>query len=278
MISICRSLAGRALLRSYRIATSSTQRLRLMMPRVFGMPVHGAMVQLYRQDGQYSTLLSLMNYMSLFLPGHRIAIVYRIRAWNRSGKLIGTGIRTLGYGETAQIPLADIIGFPLDEFGIFAVDARYEPKFIPEAEFLRTTTAQFMTLFVPSSSASSTQMIHSHKDLDRFPLPFSPNQRRSPIVIDLTSVAAMDHFILNSCRTRLRGNLRFHDASSDALCHEESFDIPGYGVERLRFLPSRSASLPTLISTELSCDRLTSHRKPILFREFISGAAACNHS
>jgi hypothetical protein len=273
-----RSLAGKSLLRLSQRGLRLTSRLKGSFPRIFGLQVRGSLVQLYREDSDIATAVSFANYLSLFAPTAEIAIDVGIRVWDRNGRPIGRASRRVSAKQSFQVPLAEIIGRKPDEYGLFAIDASYAPSFHPDARFLGETTPQFMTLLIPTSDRGSPQMLHSHKELDPFPIPYSPNSRRSPMITDLRGVDRMDLFVLNSSPGALSCTILIRDYADDRVCESRTVSVPARGVHRLVIDPAAMAAKPASIALQFDFDRTTGHRKPILFRTFSNGTIVGNHT
>lgn len=252
--------------------------IQLALPWMFGMPIKGSLVQFYRQDREFETVVSFQNYLSSFLPDEEIRIVYSVDVYNRKGQRIARGTREVGRQQTLQMRLTDFVNAPVDEYGLFLVDARYRPRYRRAACFLGQTAPQFMTLFVPCDERSGPQMIHSHKHFEYFPVPTTPNSRCSAVVEILSHLRALDLFVLNSSPARVHGRVEMRSTEHDMLWYEKDFDIPGHGVHRVQREVTNGGGEPRAISTTLMLDRAIQHRKPIIFRTFTNGVISGNHT
>jgi hypothetical protein len=272
------NLIGHGLLKAKNGALHIKKTVQLALPSVFGMPIKGSLVQLYREDEQFQTVVSFQNYLSAFVPEENISIIYSVTVYDRMGHRIAHRAREVGRQQTLQLRLTDFVNAQIDEYGLFRVDARYRPRYKQAARFLGQTAPQFMTLFVPCGESSGPQMIHSHKHFEYLPVPKTANSRRSAVVEALSCLRRLELFVLNSSPIRVHGRIEMREVEKDVLWYGEDFEIPGHGVRRIqRDIPPQGRA-PEAISTILMLDRAIRHRKPIVFRTFVNGVTTCNHT
>ena len=80
-------------------------RLKKWRPGVFGSPIRQRMLQLYRNDGEFGTTVSIPHHLSFLAPDTNINIRYNVAAYDRNGKLIGEKEHLVRHFETLQFPL-----------------------------------------------------------------------------------------------------------------------------------------------------------------------------
>jgi hypothetical protein len=249
--------------------------LQLQFPSYFGLPIGGPLVQFYRNDSQFETHISLVNYVSFFLPNESLSIQFKITAYNQNGLKIGSASNSVGNHETIQVPLTELIS-GLDNYGLFSLEARYSPSFLEAAKYLGQTSPQFMTLFVPRSQRNSTQVIHSHKRFEKLPSPKTQVTRFSRMVEYLADISNLEYFVLNSGPVSINSKLDLLDAQSGILWKTEQSEIAGHSVGRFKF--SIDHDSPKTVFSRLINNRLLQHQKPIVFRTFKNGITTCNHT
>jgi hypothetical protein len=274
-----RELVGYSLVKAKSKALGIKKNIQTALPSLFGMPIRGSLVQFYRNDTLFDTVLSFTNYLSYFLPDEEIAIVYSVNVHDRHGKRVASGARRVGPRQTLQVKLSEFVSGVTDEFGLFCVDASYKPRYVQSAGFLGQTSPQFMTLFIPRDPAHGPQMIHSHKHFEYLPLLKSPNTRRSAVIEILDRLRQLDLFVLNSSPSRVHGSIELRSTENDELWSSSAFEIPGHGVTKISHeIKPGARPIPRAVSCVLSLDKAIHHRKPIIFRTAIDGIVTCNHS
>jgi hypothetical protein len=245
-------------------------RLKKWRPGVFGSPIRQRMLQLYRNDAEFGTTVSIPHHLSFLAPDTNIDIRYNVAAYDRNGRLIGEKEHLVRHFETLQIPLEEAIGRPLDEYGIFMVSCFYNSY--KGIDFLGQTSPQYMTMYLPKNSSNAPQIIHSHKYMERLP-PLKRNVVRSSSLCEGDDgLTCISYFFLNSSNVQVRGKLTI--TSGAVLVSENALMARRHGVCRIDI--PLSGSGPYQMACEL--DRAVNHRKPIAFRTFASGRITASHS
>jgi hypothetical protein len=258
-----------AMARVVRVADAIQMRLKKTNPKVFGSPIRQNMIQLYRCDQDFDTVVSIPHHLSFLAPDTNIKIIYGIRAFDRRGRLLASRKHDVRHFETLQKPLSELLGNKLDEHGLFSITCTYEsPSGI---DFLGMTSPQFMTIFMPRSTLGAPQITHSHKYMDRCPAMKRKLVRQSSLVEGHLNLAGISYFLMNSGPTTTKGTLTVKGpAGATAL----PVSMNPHGVTRVDF--DVSGEGPFELTCEL--DRVINHRKPIAFRRFSSGLITAGHS
>jgi hypothetical protein len=245
-------------------------RLKKWRPGLFGSPIRQRLLQLYRNDAEFSTTVSIPHHLSFLAPDTNINIRYSVAAYDRNGALIGEKEHLVRHFETLQIPLEEAVGLPLDEYGIFAVSCLYDSY--QGIDFLGQTSPQYMTMYLPRNQGSAPQIIHSHKYMERLP-PLKRNiVRHSSLYEGDEGLTGISYFFLNSSNVQVKGRLTI---TSDAgPVTERALAARRHGVCRVD-IPLSGAG-PYRMACEL--DRAVNHRKPIAFRTFASGRITASHT
>lgn len=248
-------------------------------PRWLGLPVLGPYVQFYRQDALFKTQFSIFNYYSTFYPEHDVRLDYRITAYDRNGRLIGSAELSLAAGQSMQRELAAVIPAPLDEYGLFSVMAKPVTPHVEQVKDLGTTTCQFMTLYFPADERpQAPQIIHSHKLFQRHWIPKSDILRASHISEDISSRSLTEFYFLNSCPAATNVVLHVQDGTSGQELMRKSLTIAGHGVGRIALPTADIPESTALLGFDYAFDRRIAHQKPIVFRHQQHGVINCNHS
>lgn len=248
-------------------------------PSWLGLPVLGPYVQLYRQDKDFSTEVSVFNYLSTFMPGIEHHIDFRIVCMDRHGRKIGSGVIGVAPGGTAQKRLNDIVAGGLDEYGLFHVMAKPRSQDAETVASIGETTGQFMTLFCPVSTATAApQILHSHKLFQRFPILRSPINRSPHLSEDVATLDLLSFYVLNPQPMRLSFGLTVRECATGTRLLTQSVQVAGHGVGVVRMDRAVMSDWENPVCFEYAFDRQVSHRKPILFRRYPGGVITCNHT
>jgi hypothetical protein len=257
-------------------AMGARKKAHALFPGVLGHQIRGSLVQLYRNDAQFETHVSLVNYLSFYGADRSTRIRYTLTVYDRHGNRIVSTRHVVGPEQTIQANLQTLSGKPLDEFGVFTVDASYDPHYTRDLAFLGETSPQFMTFFIPRDGKSAPQMIHSHKRLQRLPAVRQKIGRTSRFAENLDDLAEFAVYALNSSPSALAARIELRDGETGAQWRSFDLDVRGHGVGRV-VLPDLSGA-PRKMSMFYEVNRRIDHRKPILFRKTKSGFVSCNHS
>lgn len=257
------------LARAGRAVDSARMKLKKARPDLFGSPIRQNMVQLYRHDSDFDTIVSIPHHLSFLAPDTDIDIIYGIRAFGRDGTLVGACEHKVKHFETLQEPLSKLLGREPDEHGMFSVTCRYSsPSGI---DFLGATSPQFMTIFLPRSEQAAPQITHSHKYMDSIRPLKSKFPRRSSLVEGDPNLIGVSYFLMNSSRATTNVDLKLVGPAGSVV---RSARLNPYGTARLDF--DAVGEGPFELTCEL--DRVINHRKPIAFRRFSSGLITAAHS
>jgi len=275
-----RAMLGYAWVQAGRGAAGLVERARIARPKLLGPAIRGPLVQLYRADAAFATDVNFVNYLSFYLPDEDLAIDFKVTAYDRQGKRLGSGRRRIGRHQAAQQPLGDLVGARLDTHGLFTVEAAYDADAVERIAFLGETAPQFMTLFLPTAgSAPAPQILHSHKLFERARVPYSPCKWLSPNIEQPAAVEEYNIFVLNACRSALSGEIEFRGVERTDATWRRDYEVPAWGVGRLDLRPAElGLALDQPFRITYRFDRRTPHRKPILFRRFADGSMSGNHS
>jgi len=265
MERIERRLVAAAADHARRQLSGTVRRCKKMAPWLLGSPIKNGMVQLYRNDGDFRTIVSIPHHLSFLAPDSNVGIEYRVTAYRRDGRKVGTAKRLIPHFATLQVPLDELIE-NLDDYGMFVVSCRYDTS--AGIDFLGETSPQFMTIFVPRRNDSAPQLIHSHKYLDRLPPLSRAVSRTSALQEGLETADRLDCFVLNTSPMTVRGEIELSNGS----CRQ--FSIPGRGVGQVTMAMDCRQS----VDVTSRFDRVLNHRKPIVFRRFPSGWITASHS
>ena len=255
--------------RAGRAADAVQMRLKKARPALFGSPIRQNMVQLYRHDADFDTIISIPHHLSFLAPDTNIDIIYGIRVFDRNGKLVGSCEHKVKHFETLQEPISKLLGREPDEHGMFVVTCHYSSP--AGIDFLGMTSPQFMTIFLPRSEQAAPQITHSHKYMDRIPPLKSKFPRRSALLEGDANLVGVSYFLMNSSRVTTNVDLTLSGPAGSVV---HSARLKPCGTARLDF--DAVGEGPFELTCEL--DRIINHRKPIAFRRFSSGLITAAHS
>jgi hypothetical protein len=258
-----------AVRRAGRVVESVQMRIKKANPALFGSPIRQNMVQLYRCDADFDTIVSIPHHLSFLAPDTNIKIIYGVKAFDRNGRLIATKKHDVRHFETLQRPLAELLAAEPDEHGMFAVTCHYEKT--GGIDFLGTTSPQFMTIFMPRSERGAPQITHSHKYMDKFPALRSPSRRTSSLLEGDANLTGISYFLMNSSPVTASGEIRV-EGSGRTIARPVAVKPRG----TVRVDVDVRGEGPFELTCEL--DRVINHRKPIAFRRFASGLVTSAHS
>ncbi len=272
-------LPARAVLLAFDRVKQLEMKLKLRFPSLLGLPVMGPYVQFYRQDALFRTELSVFNFYSTFLPTIATQLTYYVTAYRRDGACIGSGQLVLEHGHSTTVALEAIIGKPLDDYGVFHVQATARSNDTTRATALGPTTGQFMTLYCPTDATrQAPQCIHSHKLFQALPIPYSPYTRTTGFTADLAGNPRNEFFFLNPCLSATRITLHAFDTLTGTKIAAFTRTIKGCGVERFTLTPADLGASSNPLTFTYEFDRRVSHMKPIVFHHHADGVVTCNHT
>jgi hypothetical protein len=258
-----------AFARAGRAIDAAHLKLKKAKPGLFGSPIRQNMVQLYRHDADFDTILSIPHHLSFLAPDTNIDIIYGIRAFDRNGKQVAFREHEVKHFETLQKPISELLGCEPDEHGMFSITCRYSSPW--GIDFLGTTSPQFMTIFMPRDQRGAPQITHSHLFMNRFAPLKSKLMRRSALLEGDRSLTGVSYFLMNSSSVAANAKLSLTGPSYEA---NGSAAVKPHGAARIDFDAAGEGPF------ELACewDRVLNHRKPIVFRKFSSGLVTAAHS
>ncbi|MBR0693536.1 hypothetical protein [Bradyrhizobium lablabi] len=263
------ALVPKILARASRAADAFHMRLKKARPALFGPPIRQNMIQLYRHDADFDTIVSIPHHLSFLAPDTNIDITYALRVFDRHGGLVGSCEHQVKHFETLQEPLSKLLGRELDEHGMFVVSCHYSsPSGI---DFLGMTSPQFMTIFMPRGERTAPQITHSHLYMDRVPPLKSKYPRRSALLEGDANLTGISYFLMNSSQATTNVDLTLSGPASSLA---RSVRLKPFGTGRVDM--DAVGEGPFELTYEL--DRAINHRKPIAFRRFASGLITAAHS
>ncbi|PIS11930.1 MAG: hypothetical protein COT73_01305 [Bdellovibrio sp. CG10_big_fil_rev_8_21_14_0_10_47_8] len=256
-----------------------THRLHEKFPEMLGHEVQGIPVQLYRHDQNFHTVLSFNHFVEFFSGIPKLDLRVQVEAFSHKGRSLGRNEIVLQRQGALQVDLSGL--FPdLDHFGLFSVEMKVRPKFIPELSYLGTLHPHFMTVFLPQDKLSSPQMIHSHKLRQGHLLMPRLHRRPSSLLEPIGDLQNLEFYFLNSSASLINAQLNIFDSGSGQQLGARKMKIPGYGVQQIRLAEKDLAdhAKDTMYRFEYLFDRSVDHKKPILFRQFKNQIWSCNHT
>ena len=256
----------------------AVNRIRLTWPAVFGLPVETNLMQLYREDSEFSTWIDISNYASFFAAYDGVKVEFILTAYDREGEELGVAAVNLDAFQSLKTRLSSHVP-GLDHYGIFTVNAKLWANDFSQIQFLLETSPQFMTCFIPRKADLSLQMIHSHKTLDSYLSIKKPNVRVSRVTENLSEMEELSIFFLNSSSHEVQSQLRVQSFAGGIL-FQSGFALPPKGVHHLTWRPTAAVreGNDLFCFYEFSYDRVINHRKPIVFRRFKDGSVSANHT
>jgi hypothetical protein len=244
---------------------------------VFGNNTNKNLIQLYRNDSLFKTIVSFNHFINYFSDYKKSKIIFYITAYNKIGKICGDSSFCLNLRGSNQFRLDDLIN-TLDDFGIFSVSIKIYPRSIKDISYLGTLSPQFMTLYEPQDKVSSIQMVHSHKKLHGFSL-FPYNGSRSSANIEYSNnLKALNFYVLNSSLNKLNYSILLCDPKKGKVLRKISFMISAYGCKKVELNRNMLDQFPGLMLIKYEFDKPLSHVKPIVFRLTKMNLWSSNHT
>ena len=244
-------------------------------PAQFGHQIRSELVQLYRNDSDFTTALSFNHFIEFFSSHSHIHMTVKVRAWDRHGQNLGVQQIQIQDKGAFQVLLKDL--FPkLDSFGLFSVGMKLTPKYSPELEYIGVLCPQFMTMYIPTQSPSAPQMIHSHKIKQGHLLMPRQHTRKSSDIETLSGLKSLEIYVLNSSASKVKAEVHVHNMKDEKVILQQGLNLPGYAVQKVSLDPQTIAA--NQVGFSYSFNRSVDHKKPILFRRFDNGSVSCNHT
>lgn len=244
-------------------------------PAQFGHQIRSELVQLYRNDSDFTTALSFNHFIEFFSSNPHVHLTVKVRAWDQKGNSLGSQQIQIHSKGAFQVLLKDL--FPkLDSFGLFAIGMKLTPKYLPELDYLGVLSPQFMTMYIPTESPSAPQMIHSHKIKQGHLLMPRQHTRKSSDIESLDGLKGLELYVLNSSASNLKAEVNVHNMKDEKVIVQKGLQLSGYAVQKISLDPQ---NLPAnQVGFSYSFNRSVDHKKPILFRRFENGSISCNHT
>lgn len=247
-------------------------------PQVFGLEVTENLVQFYRNDDVFRTMLSFNHFIEFFSQNKGVSVRFKIQAYKKNGHPCGTTAIDLHTQGVRQVFLDEL--FPqLDTYGIISVNMVLTPKYHPDLKYLGALSAQFMTVYAPKDQVSAPQMVHSHKRQQGY-LPFrKKHPRLSSHFENIRDSQVVQFYVLNSSHSSLITEIKMIHPEKNTLLLQKDVEVPGYGccVVELNRQDLIELNVDSCL-LHYDFNRSVDHKKPIIFRKTISGSWSCNHT
>lgn len=244
-------------------------------PETFGFETSKPMVQLYRNDSIFKTLVSFNHFVEVFTEYEKLTIEVTVQAYNRSGAKLKPEIFVISSGAK-QFYLHDLVG-GLDEYGIFSLSFKLKPNFVKELSFLQKVSCQFMTLYVPQDEISAPQMIHSHKEIQARIWLSRTLQRKSNSIEPMADLTALQFYFVNPSASMVETDLVGFRSDNNQIATQKHFRALPYSCIRVELAPKDFIGIDALGFT-FKYNKNINHKKPIVFRKFRSRIWSCNHT
>jgi hypothetical protein len=246
-------------------------------PEIFGHEIKAELVQFYRNDSLFTTILSFNHFVEFFTKYSDMKMEVFVTAYTRTGSLAGKGSFTLQSRGVFQKNLSELIP-NLDDYGLFSVRMKVTPRYVPDINYMGALSPQLMTAFQPLDGKSTSQMIHSHKT-KQGPFVLKRNHTRASSLIELIDdLKSLHSFYINSGGAPLHAGLDILDADTGNLLWQTDFDIAAYGISKVLIPVEELKKKTSAITFRYHYNRSVDHKKPILFRESLNGIYSCNHT
>lgn len=244
-------------------------------PNIFGFETSGPMVQFYRNDEVFQTLVSFNHFIEAFTDFSKINVEVQVQAYDRNGNACGAQKFSLRLGAK-QFYLHDLIK-NLDAFGMFSLAFKLHPSFVEELEFLQKLSCQFMTIYVPKDGVSAPQMVHSHKELQGKIWLSRELIRRSNSIENLNAIVELQFYFINPSASFVETELIAESLDSSEVQLREKFLTPPYSCYQV-ILNSNHFQVTNALGFTYKYNKNINHKKPIVFRKFKSGQWSANHT
>lgn len=240
------------------------------LPR--GANLGPAVVQLFLNDGQRRTHVSLMNFPAFLAPQAAAEYVYRLRIYDRDGRVLRTQQIDLPRFGATDADLADVFGDALPAFGMIAVRIAPRRALYFGDRHLGRIRPHFYTLYT-GPAMESLGLVHPQTSLDE---PCAPERQwLSNLQLDPQRVRKLEVFQVNPSRQPLKSEVFLANAAGETLNKVEEV-IPACGTRRAEFDLSAFAEKGEPVSVGLR-GLAAANGKPILFMHFPDGSFTCCH-
>lgn len=245
------------------------------IPGIFGFETSNAMVQFYRNDTVFKTLVSFNHFIEFFTEYPDLEIEVVVRVYSRIGIQLSPANFHLKQGAK-QFFLEQLVP-DLDEYGIFSLEFKLHPRYVEELNFLQKLSCQFMTIYVPQDELSAPQMIHSHKEIQGKVWVKRELLRKSNSIEQLKDLSTLQFYFLNPSRSPVQMRLVGIDLKTRQPFCNKSFLAQPYSCNQIELADGDFSTIENIYFI-YQFNRNISHKKPILFRKFRSNQWSCNHT
>jgi hypothetical protein len=249
----------------YQVSEEKFIEFKKMFPSIFGKPIKQNLIQLYRCDTEFNTLISIQNFLSFLVSDNETCIEYIFFVFDRYGNILAKVSRVLNPYEVLNCYLDELVGTSIDEYGMFSVCCDFKNNDIMKK--IGWVSPQFMTIYMPLNINHSPQLIHSHKCINYFPPPMRNITRKSSLVEIGKDIDSLDIFVMNSSKSPLYGNVSIID-------QQKFFNLNGLSTAKLNF----TLETDDVFNIYSEFDRNVNHKKPLIFRKFKTGQISASHT
>lgn len=244
-------------------------------PQVFGFEVSKPMVQFYRNDSVFRTLLSFNHFIEVFAEYQGLTLDVRVEAFDRSGQSLG--VQTFKIEAGARQFYLEQLFKNLDEYGMFTLAFKLDPAFVDELSFLQKLSSQFMTVYVPQDSKSAPQMVHSHKE-QQGSIWLSRNlKRRSSSIESFGDIKKLEFYFINPSASEVDVELAGMSLNHSSSPLKQNFKTKPYSCVKIEW-PVEVLANEDSMAFVFTYNKNINHKKPIVFRQFQSDIWSCNHT
>jgi hypothetical protein len=261
------------------IEKNINQEAKIYLSPILGHPKSKPLVQFYRSDEAFRTLVSLNHFISFFSNRTGLDLNFYVQVFSREGKILGKFTQQIKNNGCIQFFLDEYIK-NIDEFGLFSISFDLNPKFREDIKYLGQLNGQYMTMYIPRDEYSAPQMIHSHKIFQGLRPYHVVHKRPANHVENLLNLELLKIYTVNSCGSDLNHSIHVLDAETGKFLHKVSSSICGYGANCFTLDGNKllNESDSGKVSFIYEYDRSVDHKKPIFFRKFKSGIWTANHT
>jgi hypothetical protein len=247
----------------------------LKFPQWLGFEVSQPMIQYYRNDQIFGTLVSFNHFIETFTGFSDLSLRVFVTAYNRFGKSIGTHEFQINRGAR-QFELDKVVS-NLDVWGMFSLRFELSPGFVQDLFFLEKISSQYMTIYTPRDGKSAPQMIHSHKTQQGKILLKRRLRRDSRSIESCKNIGNFELFFINPSKSRVDIECQLESLHEQKIIFSKHLSLEGFAAEKIEWSPGNLKENQA-VRFIYYFNRNVNHKKPILFRQFKSGAWTCNHT